>query len=60
MKLAFTVAIFLIFAAWMLESWKRSNAQRRRDRERDRHLDHITGARRWWNEPPNDGPEGDH
>jgi hypothetical protein len=35
--------------------------RRERDREREaKKFTYITGSRRWWREPPSDGPEGDH
>jgi hypothetical protein len=54
----------LIFVLiWLVEIWveKASHKRRERDREREsRELRHITKSRVWWQEPPENGPEGDH
>jgi hypothetical protein len=62
MKLLAIIAGFLL-AAFLIE-WLNLLAQhhrRERDREREAsNLTHITGSKRWWREPPSDGPEGDY
>ena len=58
-----TIVAGLILLAWLIDysSIIRAYQRRERDREREaRDLSHITGARKWWKEPPNDGPDGDH
>jgi len=63
MKLAILLLVLLAFVIPLVEMWV-GNASRKR-RERDRtvrgdNLRHITGARQWWKDPPDDGPEGDY
>jgi FtsZ-interacting cell division protein ZipA len=62
MKLAIAICGLLLAALWLAERQlqRRSRRFRERDRKREEEsLRHITGARRWWREPPGDGPEGD-
>lgn len=61
----FTIIIvgLILTAIWLVEVWGQNAARKRkeRDRARDiRELAHITGFPRWWKEPSDDGPEGDH
>lgn len=53
----------LILLAWWLEVMRLNRAHNRRERDRkleSNNLRHITGNVQWWQEPPEDGPEGDH
>jgi hypothetical protein len=53
----------LILVAFLTEWLNLLRVHQRRERDREReasNLSHITGTKRWWREPPSDGPEGDH
>jgi hypothetical protein len=53
----------LILTAWWIEAYRLTRAHNRRERDRERessNLTHITGGKKWWQEPPSDGPEEDH
>ena len=53
----------LILLAWWIEVCRLNRAHNRRERDRkleSNNLTHITGNVQWWQEPPADGPEGDH
>ena len=63
MKDAVVIIAGLFLVAWWLEAYGLSRAYSRRERDREleaNNLRHITGNRKWWQEPPGDGPEGDH
>jgi hypothetical protein len=51
------IGLVLIFASAIHRWYTRSQNERR---EQDRDLSRLTGGKRWWKEPPGDGPEGDH
>ena len=58
MKLFIAILGMVLMVAWAIERWyvRRTQGQRPRDRE----LDYLGGTKRWWQEPPEDGPKGDH
>jgi len=64
MKLAILILILLAFVIPLIEMWTQNASRKRRERDRaikpDR-MTHIAGSgRKWWKDPPGDGPEGDY
>jgi len=63
MKLAILILVLLAFVIPLVEMWVGNASRKRRERDRERNSDrmiHIAGSRKWWKDPPGDGPEGDH
>jgi len=58
MKLFITIFGMILIVAWPIERWYVRRTER--ERARDRELGYLAGTKRWWQEPPGDGPEGDH
>ena len=60
--IALLVTVGLVLLVCLVEAYGLSRAHSRRERDRElesNNLRHITGNRKWWQEPPGDGPEGD-
>jgi hypothetical protein len=57
MSIAIAIAGIALIIAWIVSYARGIGRQRHSRRFRERH---ITGARPWWKQPPDDGPEGDY
>lgn len=63
MKLVVAIIGLILVAAWIEQTISLRAARKRRERDRareSRELAHIVGPRKWWKDPPDDGPESDY